>query len=89
MLSIRPSSVVTQHRAGVPSKATIGAGRAMRVVVRAEKAAEEKKEEAKPWAPPTLDPNTPSPIFGGSTGAHHIMVKSTGCDDNQIVEGYD
>ena len=21
-----------------------------------------------PWSPPTLDPNTPSPIFGGSTG---------------------
>jgi len=29
--------------------------------------AEEKKEKA-PWKPPTLDPNTPSPIFGGSTG---------------------
>eukprot|EP01025_Chloroclados_australasicus_P036962 TRINITY_DN3762_c0_g1_i1.p2 TRINITY_DN3762_c0_g1~~TRINITY_DN3762_c0_g1_i1.p2 ORF type:complete len:238 (-),score=19.02 TRINITY_DN3762_c0_g1_i1:187-828(-) len=34
------------------------------VVVRAE-ATEEKKA---PWSPPTLDPNTPSPIFGGSTG---------------------
>lgn len=29
--------------------------------------AEEKKEKA-PWKPPTLDPATPSPIFGGSTG---------------------
>ena len=29
---------------------------------------EEKKEDKKPWSPPTLDPSTPSPIFGGSTG---------------------
>ena len=28
----------------------------------------EKKEEEKPWSPPKLNPNTPSPIFGGSTG---------------------
>merc|ERR1719172_421098 len=28
-----------------------------------------KKKEPEVWAgPPTLDPNTPSPIFGGSTG---------------------
>merc|ERR550514_1738068 len=26
-----------------------------------------KKDNA-PWSPPKLDPNTPSPIFGGSTG---------------------
>jgi photosystem I subunit 2 len=41
------------------------------VVVRAEEkaaAAPAEKAEEKPWAPPTLDPNTPSPIFGGSTG---------------------
>lgn len=41
------------------------AGRALRVTVRAE---EKAKEAEKPWAPPALDPNTPSPIFGGSTG---------------------
>jgi photosystem I subunit II len=35
-------------------------------VVRAE--AEAAAPEAKPWSPPALDPNTPSPIFGGSTG---------------------
>lgn len=29
---------------------------------------EKPKEEKKPWSPPTLDPNTPAPIFGGSTG---------------------
>lgn len=41
--------------------------------VRATAAAEDKpkpkaKAETKPWEPPTLDPDTPSPIFGGSTG---------------------
>lgn len=39
--------------------------RANRFVIRAEAEA----AEAKPWAPPALDPNTPSPIFGGSTGS--------------------
>lgn len=29
---------------------------------------DEKKEEKAPFKPPALDPNTPSPIFGGSTG---------------------
>lgn len=45
------------------------------VVVRAEegeaaKAApkEAAKEAPAPWSPPTLNPDTPSPIFGGSTG---------------------
>merc|ERR1719189_1159361 len=33
-----------------------------RVAVSAEKA------EKAPWTEPTLDPNTPAPIFGGSTG---------------------
>lgn len=33
------------------------------------RATEEKKEEEAPvWTVPTLDPNTPSPVFGGSTG---------------------
>lgn len=42
------------------------APRAARFVVRAETA------EPKTWTPPTLDPNTPSPIFGGSTGTLRI-----------------
>eukprot|EP00217_Crustomastix_stigmatica_P010920 CAMPEP_0183793590 /NCGR_PEP_ID=MMETSP0803_2-20130417/3307_1 /TAXON_ID=195967 /ORGANISM="Crustomastix stigmata, Strain CCMP3273" /LENGTH=207 /DNA_ID=CAMNT_0026037975 /DNA_START=31 /DNA_END=654 /DNA_ORIENTATION=- len=47
--------------------------RAARMVVRAEEKAAApaaKKEEAEPevFVPPPLDPNTPSPIFGGSTG---------------------
>ena len=32
----------------------------------APKPAAEKAPE--PWSPPTLNPDTPSPIFGGSTG---------------------
>jgi len=41
-----------------------------RVVVRAEDAAAAAPEAAAPapWSPPTLDPTSPSPIFGGSTG---------------------
>jgi hypothetical protein len=39
------------------------------VVVRAaEEAAAPAKTVEAPWTVPTLDPNTPSPIFGGSTG---------------------
>jgi len=32
--------------------------------------AAEAAPEAKSWAPPALNPHTPSPIFGGSTGAY-------------------
>jgi photosystem I subunit 2 len=32
-------------------------------------AASAPKAEPKPWAPPALNADTPSPIFGGSTGA--------------------
>jgi photosystem I subunit 2 len=44
--------------------------RAAKLVVRAADAPAkaEKKEEEAPWSPPKLNPNTPSPIFGGSTG---------------------
>merc|ERR1712193_523847 len=31
-------------------------------------APKKKKKEAGPWVQPTLDPSSPSPIFGGSTG---------------------
>ncbi|KAK9813263.1 hypothetical protein WJX72_011635 [[Myrmecia] bisecta] len=37
-----------------------------RIVVRAE--TEAPKKEKAPWKPPSLDPSSPSPIFGGSTG---------------------
>merc|ERR1712118_514521 len=36
--------------------------------VPAKKPAPKKKKEVEPWVQPTLDPSTPSPIFGGSTG---------------------
>jgi len=55
----------------VAAKPAYFAAKRQSVLVRAEeKTAEkavEKKEEA-PWSPPKLNPNTPSPIFGGSTG---------------------
>ncbi len=43
------------------------------VVVRAEEAA--AKEAPKAWTAPTLDPNTPSPIFGGSTGTLILIFR--------------
>lgn len=43
--------------------------RSSKFIVRAEKpAGKAEKKEPAPWSPPTLDPSTPSPIFGGSTG---------------------
>ncbi len=49
------------------------AKKAVRVstVVRAEAAP--ATEEKKAWAPPTLNPATPSPIFGGSTGRRSTL----------------
>ena len=49
---------------------SLSAPRAAKLTVRAADAPAkaEKKEEEKPWTPPKLNPNTPSPIFGGSTG---------------------
>lgn len=44
------------------------ASRAARFVVRAETTEAPKAEKA-PFSAPPLNPNTPSPIFGGSTGA--------------------
>lgn len=54
---------------GIKSKPSSSCGCVQRrgVVVRAA----EKSGEAAPaktWTPPQLDPSTPSPIFGGSTG---------------------
>ena len=42
--------------------------RGSRQVARAESDTKEKKEDKKPFSPPTLDSSWPSPIFGGSTG---------------------
>jgi len=43
------------------------AARVTRFTVRAQAEAA-AKEEAPKWTEPTLNPDTPSPIFGGSTG---------------------
>ena len=62
-------------RASVSTKAATRASRqvaprrALSVVVRADAAAAPAAAPAKPvWTEPTLNPDTPSPIFGGSTG---------------------
>ena len=60
----------------LPSRQSVFSGRALRskapvprrALSLSRAVAEEKKKEKAPWKPPTLDPNTPSPIFGGSTG---------------------
>ena len=39
-------------------------------------APKKKKKEVEPWVQPTLDPSTPSPIFGGSTGG--LLRKAQG-----------
>jgi photosystem I subunit II len=63
-------NVLSQQRAFNGAKVTAQkpvTARMARVAVRAE-GAEAPKEAPKVWTAPTLDPNTPSPIFGGSTG---------------------
>lgn len=50
------------------SSAPVVARRATVVVRASDAAAADKAEEPKVFVPPTLDPNTPSPIFGGYTG---------------------
>jgi photosystem I subunit 2 len=67
VLAARSSTKVAAQRAQRPAVT-----RSSVVVVRASTdapAAAAKKAPAKaPWVQPTLDDNTPSPIFGGSTG---------------------
>ena len=47
----------------------------------------EKKDEKKPFQPPALDPNTPSPIFGGSTGGllRKAQVGRASADDPMFI----
>jgi len=63
---------------------------ARRVVVRAEEAAAAAPapEEPKPWVAPTLDPNTPSPIFGGSTGGLLRKAQVSGAGDALGGQGW-
>eukprot|EP00210_Caulerpa_lentillifera_P006102 g5830.t1 len=52
-----------------PTKSTDRAtGRPSSFIVRSGAAEKAAKKAPSPWTPPNLDPTTPSPIFGGSTG---------------------
>mmetsp|Transcript_29958 Transcript_29958/g.71362 ORF Transcript_29958/g.71362 Transcript_29958/m.71362 type:complete len:207 (+) Transcript_29958:101-721(+) len=67
----RSASLRAPRATALKARTLVGApARRGGVVVRAEEkaAAPEKKKEEEVWTPPTLDPDTPSPIFGGSTG---------------------
>lgn len=68
--SLRKMQALTVNAKLSNARASVCARPARRsLVVRAEEAAAAPKKEApKAWTAPTLDPNTPSPIFGGSTG---------------------
>lgn len=51
------------------TRSVAAVSRSARLVVRAETAAAAPAAAEKPkWSVPTLNPDTPSPIFGGSTG---------------------
>lgn len=67
-MAVRSAPTFTGSKVAARSAPTPVARRS--VVVRAEEkaAAPAEAKEEKPWSAPTLDPNTPSPIFGGSTG---------------------
>ena len=80
--SLRKMQALTVNAKLSNARASVCARPARRsMVVRAEEAAAAPKKEApKAWTAPTLDPNTPSPIFGGSTGTrfHRNSEKSNG-----------
>ena len=74
---VAPSKATTARKSAFSGKSvqarsvSLAAPRAARFGVFAADAPAKKeaaKEEEKPWSPPKLNPNTPSPIFGGSTG---------------------
>ena len=60
----------TQARVGTTPRATTrrAPSRGTALVVRAEEKAAAPAAAPAPWTAPKLNPNTPSPIFGGSTG---------------------
>ncbi|XP_015079105.1 photosystem I reaction center subunit II, chloroplastic [Solanum pennellii] len=51
-----------------PLKSTVSVTRPIRAMAEEAPAATEEKPAPAGFTPPQLDPNTPSPIFGGSTG---------------------
>ena len=78
MASLRTSAPVASCRASTSrSVAPVCRARLTSVVVRAD-AATAPAAPAKPaWTEPTLNPDTPSPIFGGSTGG--LLRKAQVC----------
>lgn len=72
MSALIPQAPLARLRPGGSRSDRVGklrlvGGRKGALVVRAEEKAAEKSAP-KVWTPPQLDPSTPSPIFGGSTG---------------------
>ena len=74
-LTSRSGTGICPVAASAP-RAPRAAGRAARLVVRAEEAAAAPKAAPTkaPWSAPTLDSSAPSPIFGGSTGAFATLI---------------
>ena len=65
----RTAAPVATSRSVAACRAVAPVSRRMSVVVRADAPAAAPAKEAKPaWTEPTLNADTPSPIFGGSTG---------------------
>jgi len=63
---VAPAKAAFRGQAIAASARSVAASVSTKVVAAADTT--EKVEEPKEFVPPTLDPNTPSPIFGGSTG---------------------
>lgn len=70
MSALAPQAPLTRSLPGAPRGGKIRSVGARRtaLVVRAADAKKAAEPAPKVWTPPQLDPSTPSPIFGGSTG---------------------
>ena len=66
--SCRSSFAGASLRPRAPAPQPLALRRAARADTEVKPAPKEKEGKKEAWKVPTLDPNTPSPIFGGSTG---------------------
>ena len=66
--SCRSSFAGAALRPRAPARQPLALRRAARADSEVKPAPKEKEGKKEAWKVPTLDPNTPSPIFGGSTG---------------------
>ena len=66
--SCRSSFAGASLRPRAPARQPLALRRAARADSEVKPAPKEKEGKKEAWKVPTLDPNTPSPIFGGSTG---------------------